>query len=126
MKQQDPVYQRPGVALDRGVYEAYATAWGRVKEALEFLLREPATMIPRETRGRMVHATAEQTSSPCNIGVLYASDWDDSCWYTYADVALAAYAAVDKCSPDASKVGPGLAAFGSGGCKAYAEVAGSL
>ncbi|KAL4926736.1 uncharacterized protein BDV17DRAFT_268993 [Aspergillus undulatus] len=150
MEEQDPVYQKPGVALDRGVYEAYANAWGNIDrtvdadslvscglglqteptdignctQALEFLLQEPGTEIPREREGRLLKAT--DTSTSCDIGVLYRSDWDDTCHYTYADVALAAYSVIDKCSDDASKAATGLGEFGSGNCKAYARVAGSV
>ncbi|KAL2834380.1 hypothetical protein BDW59DRAFT_156312 [Aspergillus cavernicola] len=76
MEEQDLVYQKPGVALDSGVYEAYANAWGNIDQtvnadslvscglglqteptdignctqALEFLLQEPGTEIPREKK----------------------------------------------------------------------------
>jgi hypothetical protein len=83
MEDQGPLYQKPGVALDRGVYEAYANAWGNIDQtvdadslvscglglqmeptdignctqALEFLLQEPGTEIPREKKGRLLEAT---------------------------------------------------------------------
>ncbi|KAK2763221.1 hypothetical protein FQN54_009857 [Arachnomyces sp. PD_36] len=144
MSQQDPVYQRPDVPLDRGTQEAWAETWGKPKligadgnspvtcetsegsplidhciPSLDFLLDYPDDPIPN---GLKEHTFWTAYQHSCAVSVFYKEDWDESCDVTLGDIAAAAYPIFTQCSDDAlGKVG-GVRKFGEGKCAGFLQI----
>ncbi|PKY08632.1 hypothetical protein P168DRAFT_278197 [Aspergillus campestris IBT 28561] len=144
-KEQDAVYQKPGVPMDRGTQEAWAKAWGNgdltaanedtavkcetsdgsakiedCRHAFLSLLKYPDMEAQTGKKGKnfwlgYVHS--------CAVALEYDSDWDEgSCGITRGDAAMAAYTISDKCSDHGKGLVGGSRKFGKDKCQAKLRI----
>ncbi|PLN85513.1 hypothetical protein BDW42DRAFT_160637 [Aspergillus taichungensis] len=142
---QDPVYQKPGVPMDRGMQEAWAETWGKedltaadkdspvkcetsggspkvedCRHAFGALLQSPHVPATAGKEGKTWWAGYVHS---CAIALYYQSDWEENaCDIQLGDIAVAAYSITEQCAKDGEERVGGRRNFEKDGCKAQLEI----